>query len=184
MMSRAPVYTLGLLFFLTGFVLGCDSDSLDEPKETLEAGTFIATLILGETVDLSGTATFGQFTRDDTTYFALVMETEISPAYNGGSYSLSLANLRQAAPPIGRYQIGSDVKTSFFPFLGWRRTSGNSGNVSFIFPESGTLVVSESKDGALQGSFSMELQNGNPLEGTFHALLTEDLDDGDVLIHR
>ena len=184
-MSRSPAYVFGLMFVLSGYMLGCDSGSIELPEENpseepLPVGTFIATYELSQVVNLSGPATFGQFTRNDTIFFALIMETEVGQSYNGGSYSLSLANVRLNAPLVGEYQIGPDMQTVFFPFLGYSRP----GMFQFTFPSAGTLVINESRNGVLRGTFSMTTSTGRSLKGRFDALLTEDLNDGNVLTHR
>lgn len=185
-------FALGLLLILpAGIVAGCDSQSSNEPQTevspvTLEAGAFEASYSWPDDgVDFVGDATFGYFSRNDTTYFALLMVSEPFEEYSNGIYVISMANQGIRIPESGSYPFGQSVSTKFFPSMIWSISTGVGGGVVRILePESGTMEITDSTEESLIGSFNFNTKHGEIVEGSFHASLEENFDSRHVLTHR
>lgn len=179
------------LFFILLVLAGCDSQSpsdlqTETPPVTLEEGTFEASYRWSEDgIDFVGAATFGYFSRDDTTYFALLMVSEPFEEFDDGIYVISMANQRTRIPEVGSYPFGQNASTRFIPSMIWSVSTGAGGGVvRFIEPESGTMEITNSTEVSLIGFFSFDTEHGETVEGSFHASLKENFDDKHVLTHR
>ncbi len=127
---------------------GCDSAAPDEDPADLAPGTFEAEITGAVTTSLEGVAGFASAADEDGEAFGLVLAA-------GGPDGITLYRQKAGRPATGAYSVTSHLslpreEEDFWGGIGLMQHGG------FFTSESGTLTITSSSSGNLEGTLEFE----------------------------